>query len=60
MNKIKEFNEVVVHCQYGKCRSPAVGLFLSKNIKESTNIDINLYPDINTYVLNYLNNYKSI
>lgn len=48
VDKIKNCQELVIHCDYGKGRSPAVAAAISKILGFEFNI--NSYPDINMLV----------
>lgn len=48
----KDYQELVVHCDYGQGRSAAIGVFASK---QKLNKDISSeYPDLNNYILKKL------
>jgi predicted protein tyrosine phosphatase len=49
---------IVVTCDYGKGRSPAVAAVAAKIYSEP--FDINLYPDLNHDIYNYISHNKGL
>lgn len=49
---LKDYQELVIHCDYGQGRSAAIGVFACK---QKLNKDISsAYPDLNKYILKKL------
>jgi len=49
---LKHFNEIVVHCEYGQGRSPAVAYVISEYY--GLPFDISIYPNVNKLVISKL------
>lgn len=53
-------DELIIHCDYGQRRSPAVGIAISEMFQGSDNGLRLLYPNYNRLVLSKLKNFKEI
>jgi predicted protein tyrosine phosphatase len=50
--------EIIIHCDYGKSRSPAVGIFIGERFFNSDFRIRILKPEYNKFILDKLNNFK--
>jgi predicted protein tyrosine phosphatase len=55
--KENDFDELVVQCEYGQGRSPAIAFFAAEFLEEKIEYNIKDFPDINNYVYNFLKVY---
>jgi len=50
IDKNKNVNEIIVHCEYGQGRSPAIAFFISEYLRLNI-IKKSDYPNINNFVI---------
>lgn len=60
LNENKEIEEIVIHCDYGKSRSPGVGIAYKELLNEDTEKLKKEYIDYNKYIVEMILNKEII